>query len=90
MEKQLTFNKDSNGHYTTEFVSTGNAAVQICRTAGATLRVQAAIGNLTPISIVKFGEDSPKDLIFEIGIYAGVKVYIVSHSEVIEARMIEE
>ena len=89
MEKELTFNKDSNGYYVTEFTSTGNAAVQICRTAGATLRVLAAIGSLTPITIVRFGDDSPKDLIFEIGIYAGVKVSIVSHSEVTAARIIE-
>lgn len=89
MEKQLTFTKDSKGYYTAEFISTGNSAVQICRVAGATLRVLAAIGSLTPIPIVKFGDDSPKDLIFEIGIYAGVKVSIVSHSEVTDARMIE-
>lgn len=89
MEKQLTFNKDSKGNYTAEFIATGNDAVHICRTAGATLRVLAAIGNLTPIPIVKFGDDSPKDLIFEIGICAGIKVSIVSQSEVTEARMIE-
>lgn len=89
MEKQLNFNKDPKGYYTAEFISTGNAAVQICRVAGATLRVLAAIGSLTPIPIVKFGDDSPKDLIFEIGIYAGVKVSIVSYSEVTDARMIE-
>lgn len=89
MEKQLTFNKDPKGHYITEFLATGNDAVHICRTSGATLRVKAAIGNLPPIPIVKFGDDSPKDLIFEIGICAGVKVSIVSQSEVTEARMIE-
>ena len=52
MEKQLTFNKDPKGYYSAEFISTGNAAVQICRAAGATLRVLAAIGNLPPIPIV--------------------------------------
>ena len=89
MEKELTFIEDSKGHYSAEFISSGNAAVHICRVAGATLRVLAAIGNLPPIPIVKFGDDSPKDLIFEIGIYAGVKVSIISHSEVTDARMIE-
>lgn len=89
MERQLIFNKNAKGHYTTEFIATGNDAVHICRTAGATLRVLAAIGNLPPIPIVKFGDDSPKDLIFEIGICAGVKVSIESLSEVTDARMIE-
>lgn len=89
MENQLIFNKDSKGHYVAEFVATGNDAVHICRVSGATLRVLAAIGNLPPIPIVKFGDDSPKDLIFEIGICAGVKVSIVSLSEVTDARMIE-
>lgn len=80
---------DSNGRYKSEFTSTGNTAIQICRNTGGILKVMAAIGSLTPIPIAKFGDDSPKDLIFEIGICAGVKVSIVSFSEVTDARMIE-
>lgn len=89
MEKQLSFTKNLKGNYITEFTSTGNVAVHICRTVGATLRVLASIGNLSPIAIVKFGNDSPKDLIFEIDIHAGVKVSIISDSEVTDAKMIE-
>lgn len=89
MEKQLTFIADSKGKYSVTFTSTGNVAVQINRVAGATLKVLAAIGDLAPISIVKFGDDSPKDLIFEIDTHSGVKITIVSNSEVIDARIIE-
>lgn len=50
----------------------------------------AAIGELSFVPIVKFGDDSPKDLIFEVKIYSGVKVRIVSYSEVTDAKMITE
>ena len=90
MEKQLSFNKDSKGHYVAEFISTGNSALQVCRVSNAALRVLAAIGELSFVPIVKFGDDSPKDLIFEVKIYSGVKVRIVSYSEVTDAKMITE
>lgn len=90
MENKLTFIKDAKGAYIAEFVSSGNSAIHICRESNAALRVLAAIGDLTPVPIVKFGDDSPKNLIFEIGILAGVNITIVSNSEVTEAMVLTE
>ncbi len=89
MEKKLPFIKNDKGQYVAEYVSSGTTAIQINRTESAQLRVMASISNLTPIIIVKFGDDSPKDLIFELNIVPGVNVTIVSKSEVKEAAMIE-
>ncbi len=89
MEKDLQFIEDEKGQYVAQFVSSGTTAIQINRTESAQLKVFAAIGNLTPILVVKFGDDSTKDLIFELNIVPGVNVTIISKSEVKEAAMIE-
>ncbi len=88
-EKKVQFNKDDKGQYVAQYVSSGTTAIQINRTECAPLRVLASIGSMTPIVVVKFGDDSPKDLIFELNIVPGVNVTIISKSEVKEAAMIE-
>ena len=87
--KDLLFISDDKGYYVADFISSGRSAVNINRLAAGDLRILAAIGDLPPTTIYRFGNDSPSVLLFELCLIAGIRITIKSQTEVIEAKIIE-
>lgn len=87
--KDLLFIKDSKGCYITEFISSGRTVIHINRITTDELKILAAIDNLPPVTLYKFGNDSATNLIFELCLIPGLRITLKSYSEVLEAKMIE-
>lgn len=86
MATNLEFTK-TDGVWTAEVVSPGSAiAVEVNRTECGPLLVKGSVEGLKEIPLHYFGPKTDRDLLFEVDVPEGVRIHLISYTEVTGAK----
>lgn len=81
----LTFTKNAKGWWESSFTASGRTAVQIDRDTAGILSVYASVGDCEERLLATLGKE---DLLFEIDVPSGVKIKLVSTTEVTKGEAV--
>lgn len=85
----LEFTKNADNYWEASCVSVGTpAAFEVNRSAPGYLIIYGSIDPLEKVILRDFGPGASQDMIVEIDVPADVKVTIISHTEVVGAKIV--